>query len=139
MNIFQKTHSFDTQGACLMNITSSIEQWVNQTNVKNGVLTLFLKHTSASLIIQENADPSVLDDIQSFFNRLVSRDPALYRHGAEGPDDMPAHIRTLLTQTSISIPIENGHLGLGTWQGIYLFEHRDQPHRRNIQSTLIGE
>lgn len=125
--------------ATISNITSAVTDWVNEENVSEGLLTIFIRHTSASLIIQENADPDVLHDIETFFSRLVSRDPSLYRHTAEGPDDMPAHIRSLLTQTHLSIPIYEGKLALGTWQGIYLFEHRDRPHPRTIHLHLIGE
>jgi secondary thiamine-phosphate synthase enzyme len=102
-------------------------------------LTVFVRHTSASLLIQENADPDVQRDLESFFHRLVPEDNDLYRHTAEGPDDMPAHIKGALTQTQLSIPVSDGRLALGTWQGIYLFEHRRAPHRRELALHLIGE
>lgn len=137
----QSTHilQFTTLGATINNVTSVIEHWVNDKNYSTGLLTLFLKHTSASLIIQENADPDVLSDLENFFKKLVSREPANYAHNAEGPDDMPAHIRTVLTQTHLSIPIINGRMALGTWQGIYLYEHRDRSHQRSIHLHLMGE
>jgi secondary thiamine-phosphate synthase enzyme len=128
-----------TDGPGLTNITSAVCRWVKGVRVENGLLTLFIRHTSASLTINENADPAVLEDLENFFLRIVSRDPQNYRHGAEGPDDMPAHIRTALTQTHLSIPVEGGAPALGTWQGIYLFEHRDRPHSRTINMHLIGE
>ncbi len=131
--------SIHTSGPGLTDITSAVRGWVKGEKVKNGMLTLFIRHTSASLTINENADPSVLEDLENFFLRTVSRDPGNYRHGAEGPDDMPAHIRTALTQTHLSIPVEGGTPSLGTWQGIYLYEHRDRPHNRTINMHLIGE
>jgi secondary thiamine-phosphate synthase enzyme len=107
--------------------------------IRSGLLTVFVPHTSASLTIQENADPDVIHDLNTFFNRLVPEDSRLYRHTCEGPDDMPAHIRAALTLTQLSVPVESGALALGTWQGIYLFEHRASPHRRNVLLHLIGE
>jgi secondary thiamine-phosphate synthase enzyme len=103
-----------------------------------GLLTIFIRHTSASLLIQENADPDVLRDLEAFFDRLVPDDLSLYRHVAEGADDMPAHIRAALTQTQISIPLTAGRLALGTWQAIYLFEHRTRTHRRELLLHLVG-
>ena len=102
-------------------------------------MTIYCRHTSASLTIQENADPDVVLDLETFFARLVEENPSLYRHTAEGPDDMPAHIRASLTDVSLTIPVTNGRAVLGTWQGIYLFEHRHAPHRRQITLHLIGE
>ena len=104
-----------------------------------GLLTIFIQHTSASLTIQENADPDVLSDLDDFFSRLVPDDVRLYRHTAEGADDMPSHIRSALTQTQLGIPVERGRLALGTWQGLYLFEHRTRPHRRHVVLHLLGE
>ena len=112
--------------------------WVNSAGIGTGLLTLFTRHTSASLLIQENADPSVLRDLKDFFERIAPEAFA-YAHDTEGPDDMPAHVRAALTQTCLSIPVSNGQLTLGTWQGIYLFEHRVRPHRREIVLHLIGE
>jgi secondary thiamine-phosphate synthase enzyme len=107
--------------------------------VRAGLLTIFVQHTSASLTIQENADPDVVHDLNTFFDRLVPEDSRLYRHTVEGPDDMPAHIRAALTLTQLSIPVEGGRMALGTWQGVYLFEHRAAPHRRSVLLHLIGE
>jgi len=125
-------------GPGLHDITGRVRDWLGGLGAGDGVITLYIPHTSASLTIQENADPDVARDLEDFFGRLVSRDPVLYRHTMEGPDDMPAHIRTALTQTSLSIPVRDGALLLGTWQGIYLFEHRDKPHRRKIHLTFQG-
>ena len=108
-------------------------------NIRSGLLTLFIPHTSASLIIQENADPDVLTDLNHFFNRLVPDGDPLYDHQAEGPDDMPAHIRAALTQTQLSIPVRENRMAIGIWQGIYLFEHRVYPHNRNVLLHLLGE
>ena len=107
--------------------------------MKSGLLVVFLRHTSASLLIQENADPDVLRDLDTFFDRLVPQSGDTYRHSTEGPDDMPAHIRAALTQTQLSIPIVDGRLGLGTWQGLYVYEHRDAPHTRQLLLHLTGE
>lgn len=107
--------------------------------VREGLLTVFVRHTSASLLIQENADPDVVADLNTFFTRLVTEDNRLYRHTVEGPDDMPAHIRAALTATQLAVPVADGRLTLGTWQGIYLFEHRASPHRRSVALHLIGE
>jgi len=119
-------------------ITDEVQNFVAGTGVKSGLLTLFIQHTSASLLIQENADPDVLKDLDDAFARLAPRN-ANYRHRTEGPDDMPSHIRAALTQTSLSIPIANGAPVLGTWQAIYLFEHRDAPHHRTVVMHAIGE
>lgn len=116
-----------------------MSQWLNGQNVRTGLLTVFIQHTSASLTIQENADPDVIHDLNTFFHRLVPEDQRLYRHTAEGSDDMPAHIRAALTQTQLSIPVEQGRMSLGTWQGIYVFEHRASPHRRLVVLHVIGE
>jgi len=123
----------------LVEITGEIVAWLNGQSVRDGLLTLFLRHTSASLTIQENADPDVQHDLENFLAKLVPEDPARYRHQAEGPDDMPAHIKAALTQTQLSIPVEDGRLLLGTWQGIYLFEHRSRPRNREIALHLLGE
>ncbi len=131
--------TFETRGRGLMEITARVCAWVAGTGVRDGLLTLFIRHTSASLLIQENADPDVLADLDDVFARLAPEDAALYRHRSEGPDDMPAHIRAALTQTHLSIPVAGGRPQLGTWQGIYLFEHRTRPHRRRIALHLIGE
>lgn len=129
----------NTRGPGLYDVTREVRRIVTQPGIKVGLLTCFIQHTSASLLVQENADPDVLADLESFMHRLVSRDPALYRHTTEGPDDMPAHIRAALTAASLSIPVKAGAPVLGTWQGIYLFEHRDKAHRRTITVHVIGE
>ncbi len=128
-----------TRGKGLYEITGQIAGWLGGLRVGNGLLTVFVQHTSASLTIQENADPDVVHDLATFFNRLVPEDSRLYRHTLEGPDDMPAHIRAALTLTQLSIPVIRGRMALGTWQGVYLFEHRTSPHRRNVLLHLISE
>jgi secondary thiamine-phosphate synthase enzyme len=128
-----------TDGQRLYQITDQVEAWVAAQDVEDGLLTLYLHHTSASLLIQENADPDVLSDLNDFFRRIVPEDARHYRHTQEGPDDMPAHIRAALTTTHLSIPVVGGRPDLGRWQGIYLFEHRTHPHQRKITLHLIGE
>lgn len=128
-----------TSGPGLYDITRDIERHCRKAGIERGLLTLFIRHTSASLTIQENADPDVCYDLNAFFERLVSRDMALYRHTMEGPDDMPAHIRSALTQVHLSVPIMDGMPILGTWQGVYLFEHRDAPHQRHIYLHIMGD
>lgn len=128
-----------TSGKGLSEITGPVLDWVHRTGIKTGILTVYLRHTSASLTIQENADPDVMHDLQAFFSRLVPEDNRLYRHTMEGPDDMPAHIRAALTQTHLSIPISKARPVLGVWQGIYLFEHRTRPHRRTVVLHVTGE
>ncbi len=137
----QVTHRFfvTTEGKGLHNINQTIVNWVDAEGIESGILTVFLRHTSASLIIQENADPDVLADLNDFFNRLVPDGDPKFKHRSEGPDDMSAHIRTALTQTQLSVPIIDGNLALGTWQDIYLFEHRSSPHRREVVLHLSGE
>ena len=127
-----------TNGPGLYDITGEARRFAERQKMGEGLLTLFIRHTSASLLIQENADPDVLADLQSFFEKIAP-ERAGYRHDAEGPDDMPAHIKAALTQTSLSIPITRGALGLGTWQGIYVFEHRARPHRRTVLLHLLGD
>ena len=122
----------DTSGKGLFDITSPILDWVSGLLIETGMLTVYVCHTSASLTIQENADPDVLHDLERFFARLVPEDDRLYRHTSEGPDDMPAHIRAVLTQTHLAVPVVDRRPALGTWQGIYLFEHRSRPHRRTV-------
>ena len=122
-----------------MEVTRPIESWVGTEGFTTGLLTIWCRHTSASLLVQENADPDVRADLESFFSCLAPEAPDRYRHSAEGPDDMPAHIRAALTVTQLSIPLAEGRLVLGTWQGIYLFEHRKAPHRRELALHLIGE
>jgi secondary thiamine-phosphate synthase enzyme len=126
-----------TRGKKLYSFTREVAGWVASTKVQTGLLTLFVQHTSASLLIQENADPDVTLDIADFFEALVPEDDSRYRHTMEGPDDMPSHIRAALTQTSLSIPVIGGRMALGTWQGLYLFEHRSEPQRRTIAILLL--
>lgn len=121
-----------THGQGLYDLTSKLNSLVSDANVKDGLCTVFVQHTSASLIIQENADPAVQDDLQNWLNRLVAENDSLYTHTDEGPDDMPAHIKSVLTATSIGIPIIDGRLGLGVWQAVYLWEHRRLGHQRSI-------
>lgn len=128
-----------TGGQGLVEITRAVETWLRETGITEGLLTVFVRHTSASLTIQENADPDVRADLEAFFRRLVKEDPSLYRHTVEGPDDMPAHIRSALTLTGLSIPVAGGRPALGTWQGIYLFEHRGTPHRREVALHILGD
>ena len=130
---------FNTSGRGLREITREVEAWVRVQGLQTGLLTLFCRHTSASLLIQENAAPEVRDDLETFFERIAPEDPTLYAHDDEGPDDMPAHLRAALTQTQLSIPLVAGRLALGTWQGIYLFEHRRRPHQREIALHILGE
>ncbi len=136
----QITHAFNTNtdGPGLYEITTPVVNWCQKQGMKDGLLTLFIQHTSASLTIQENADPDVCRDLQDFFSRIAPQD-ASYRHAAEGPDDMPAHIKTALTQTQLTIPLRQGRLALGRWQGIYVFEHRDRRHRRRVVMHLLGD
>jgi secondary thiamine-phosphate synthase enzyme len=121
-----------TRGKGLYPCTREVAQWVASAKSETGLLTLFIQHTSASLVIQENADPDVVLDLADFFERLAPENDPRYRHDTEGPDDMPAHIRSALTQTSLSIPVIGGRMALGTWQGIYVFEHRSGPQRRSL-------
>ena len=139
--MLQSTHRIhvSTHGKGLYDITGQIAGWLRECKVRTGLLTVFVQHTSASLTIQENADPDVVHDLNTFFNRLVAEDNRLYRHTCEGPDDMPAHIRAALTLTQLSVPVEQGRMTLGTWQGIYVFEHRAVPHRRSVVLHVIGE
>nr|WP_255672012.1 secondary thiamine-phosphate synthase enzyme YjbQ [Corallococcus sp. AS-1-6] len=127
-----------TRGRGLVDITGEVRKAVKGTGIREGLCTLFLHHTSASLIIGENADPVVQRDLEAFFSRLVKDGDPLFQHDAEGPDDMPAHVRTVLTQVSLSIPVKDGEADLGTWQGVYLWEHRTSPHRRRLTVSVLG-
>ena len=131
--------SVSTRGRGIYCVSREVCNWVRRQDIQSGLLTLFIPHTSASLLIQENADPDVLEDLNRFFDRLVPDGDSLFQHQAEGPDDMPAHIRSTLTQTQLSIPVQENKPRLGIWQGIYLFEHRTHPHKREILLHLIGE
>jgi secondary thiamine-phosphate synthase enzyme len=137
----QWTHTLQipTRGKGLYEFTGQIAAWLAQQAVSTGLLTVFVQHTSASLLIQENADPDVVHDLNVFFGRIAPEDNRLYRHTIEGPDDMPAHIRAALTATQLSIPVARGRMTLGTWQGVYLFEHRAAAHRRSVALHLLGE
>ena len=135
----QKRIAVATQGGGLYEITAEAERFVADAGIATGVLTAFCPHTSCSLLLQENADPDVKTDLQGFFRRLVPEGMDWIIHSTEGPDDMPAHIRTALTQSSISIPVSDGQPAFGTWQGLYLFEHRARPHRREVVLHVIGE
>ena len=131
--------SVSTNGQGLYTITREVAAWVASQRIQTGLLTVFIQHTSASLTIQENADPDVAHDINAFFRHLVKENAPFYRHTSEGPDDMPSHIRSTLTATSLSIPIVGGRMALGTWQGIFVFEHRARPHRRSVVLHLAGD
>ena len=139
MRMVQHTLEVATSGQGLHEITAAVAQWVAGQGLRSGLLTLFLRHTSASLLIQENAAPEVRSDLEDFFRALAPEDIRRYRHTEEGPDDMPAHIRGALLPTQLSIPVEAGRLALGTWQGIFVFEHRRAAHRRTLMLTLLGE
>ena len=130
---------FEAPSQGLHQITGKISSWVEDQEIQAGLLTIFCRHTSASLLIQENAASAARHDLETYFARIAPEDPSLYTHNDEGPDDMPAHLRTALTQTQLSIPVTAGRMALGTWQGIYLFEHRREPARREITLHLIGE
>jgi len=128
-----------TRGKGLYEITRDVRKWAGGQNIKSGLLTIFIQHTSASLIIQENADPDVRRDLTEFFERLVPESTSWFRHTTEGSDDMPSHIRAALTSVQLSIPVRDGQLALGTWQGIYVFEHRSSPQVRQVLMHVIGE
>jgi secondary thiamine-phosphate synthase enzyme len=130
---------FRTHGSGLMEITADVRAWLEGQSVTTGLLTLFCRHTSASLLIQENAARAVRADLEKYFASLAPEDPSRYEHDDEGPDDMPAHLRTALTGVQLSIPVSEGRLALGRWQGIYLFEHRRRPHEREIALHLLGD
>lgn len=139
MQQFSRQINVSTRGKGFYEVTHEIVSWVESLAVDEGLLTVFLRHTSASLLIQENADPDVVRDLETFFSRLVPEDNSLYTHTMEGPDDMPAHIRAALTQSQLSIPIVQSRPALGTWQGIYVFEHRRHPHNRTLALHALGE
>ena len=139
MRQYHGTLTLRTEGQGFYEVTDRVRTWVSEQGLGAGLLTIYLRHTSASLLIQENADPDVQRDLQAFFAGLVPEDPKRYHHDAEGPDDMPAHIKAALTQTHLGLPLVGGRLALGTWQGLYLFEHRRSPHSRELALHLIGE
>ena len=138
MAISQETLEIRTTPKSFLDITSQVQDFVSNSNIQTGVCHLFIKHTSASLVIQENYDPSVRQDFETIFSKLVPEDFP-YVHNMEGKDDMPAHIRSALTSTSETVPVVNGKLSLGTWQGIYLWEHRDQTHNRKVMVSMVGD
>ena len=138
MALYQKTLEINTSPKSFLDITKDVQAFVSESGLANGVCSLFIKHTSASLVIQENYDPSVRQDFETIFSKLVPEDFP-YVHNMEGKDDMPAHIRSAITSTSESIPVVNSKLSLGTWQGIYIWEHRDQTHNRKVIVSMVGE
>ena len=135
----QTTIDFVTSGRETRDITGEVQEAVGESGVDTGLAHLFLRHTSASLMLCENADPAVRDDLESFMQRIAPDGDPLFRHRSEGPDDMPAHVRTVLTQSEMTVPVGGGRLLLGTWQGIYLWEHRHAGHRRRLTVTVYGE
>ncbi|APW63918.1 secondary thiamine-phosphate synthase enzyme YjbQ [Paludisphaera borealis] len=137
--IHQKTLALQTRGRGTVEITGEVERIVSASGVRTGLCNVFIRHTSASLIVCENADPSVREDLERFAARLAPDGDPLFGHTLEGPDDMPAHIRAILTQTALTIPVFQGSLALGTWQGVFLWEHRTHPHRRSMLVTVMGE
>lgn len=139
MRQVQDSLTLRTSGQGLYEVTTEIAAWVTDAGVEDGLLTVFCRHTSASLTIQENADADVRRDLEDFFKKLAPEDPRLYRHTTEGPDDMPAHIKSALTDVQLSIPVTGGRMALGTWQGIYLFEHRAHAQDRELVLHLTGE
>jgi secondary thiamine-phosphate synthase enzyme len=134
-----ETLVFNTRGRGLVEITAEAARFLKAQGIARGLLTLFCRHTSASLLIQENAAPEVRTDLEAYFERIAPEAPGAYAHDDEGPDDMPGHLRAALTQTSLSIPVMDGRMALGTWQGVYLFEHRAAPHRREVAAHVVGD
>ena len=144
MRIAQTRLTFETTPREIKEITRELAEWtarqgMTPSGIVNGLLSVFIRHTSASLLIQENYSPDVRHDLREFLDRLAPEDPSRYRHNDEGPDDMPAHLKAALTQVTLTIPVIDGRLQLGTWQGVFLLEHRVDPHRRELILTLIGE
>jgi len=139
MHVHTASFSVRTRGKGTYEITSEVEAAIRESRVRTGLVTVFIQHTSASLIIYENADRSARVDLESYFNRLVPEEAGYFVHTAEGPDDMPSHIRMVLTRSSETIPIDGGQMQLGTWQGIFVFEHRNAPHTRGLAVTVIGQ
>lgn len=137
--VHHSTIRIRTRGKGTFEITGEVRRAIEQSGIKDGIVTVFVRHTSASLVIMENADPSARRDLEMFFEKLVPENTPWFIHTLEGPDDMPSHIRMALTRTSETIPIHNGRMVLGTWQGIFLFEHRSAPHQREISLAIIGE
>ena len=138
MKVFQDTLEVSTRGRGMYNVTHDVARLVARSEVRVGLCTVFIQHTSASLVVQENADPAVLRDLEGWLARLAPEDDRAYEHADEGPDDMPAHLRSAVTRTSESIPVRDGALALGTWQGLYVWEHRRRPHRRHLVVHVAG-
>jgi secondary thiamine-phosphate synthase enzyme len=139
MRLAQDRLTIETKPREIREITREVAGWAARQGIARGLLTIFIPHTSASLLIQENYSPAVRQDLAAFLARLAPEEPALYRHNDEGPDDMPAHLKSALTQVQLTIPVSDGEIQLGTWQGIFLLEHRAAPHRRDLILSLIGE
>jgi secondary thiamine-phosphate synthase enzyme len=139
MHVIGRQFTISSSGKGTYEITDKVESLVRESRIQNGTVTIFVQHTSCSLIVMENADPSARRDLEEFFDRLVPEVTAYFEHNSEGADDMPSHIRMVLTRTSETIPIMDGRMQLGTWQGVFLFEHRRAPHKRKIALTIIGE
>jgi secondary thiamine-phosphate synthase enzyme len=139
MHVHHDQLELRTKGKGLYEITDDVQAKVDRCDARNGTVTVFVQHTSCSLVVMENADPTARRDLEAFFDRLVPEDADYFTHGSEGSDDMPSHIRMTLTRTSETIPIVDGKMQLGTWQGVFLFEHRRAPHRRRVSITIIGE
>jgi secondary thiamine-phosphate synthase enzyme len=137
--IHQRSFTIPTRGRGTIEITAEIERAVAESGVRTGLCNVFIRHTSASLIVCENADPSVRQDLERFAARLAPDGDPIFRHTLEGPDDMPAHVRSILTQTALTIPVADGSPALGTWQGVFVWEHRTHPHRRSVVVTVMGE
>ena len=137
--VAQQQLEVNTRGRGTTDITADVQSVVRHSGVTTGVCNVFIRHTSASLMICENADPAVLRDLETFLSRLVPDGDPMFTHTAEGPDDMPAHVRSILTQSDLTIPVTAGHCALGTWQGVYLWEHRHRGHRRTVVVTVTGE
>src|SRR5216117_4126318 len=139
MHVHHEQLEVRTKGKGLYEITDEVESKIGKCGIRNGAVTVFVQHTSCSIVIMENADSTARDDLEEFFDRMVPEDADYFTHGSEGSDDMPSHIRMALTRTSETIPVVDGKIQLGTWQGIFLFEHRRAPHRRKVSVTIIGE
>jgi len=139
MHVHHDRLELRTRGKGLYEITDDVQAKVDRCDVRNGTVTVFVQHTSCSVVVMENADPTARRDLEAFFDRLVPEDADYFTHGSEGSDDMPSHIRMALTRTSETLPIADGKMQLGTWQGVFLFEHRRAPHRRRLSVTIIGE
>jgi len=139
MHVHHDQLELRTKGKGLYEITEDVQSKIDSSGVRSGAVTVFVQHTSCSLLVMENADPTARRDLEAFFDRLVPEDADYFTHGSEGSDDMPSHIRMVLTRTSETIPIVDGKMQLGTWQGVFLFEHRRAPHRRRVSVTIIGE